>query len=249
MYVLARGLMGMSIASLNRTAKMRCSRPLASHGDMLGELFDPQAEFAVNERLRPHWSQAGAIVFITFRTIDSMPREVLERWEREKHAWLDQRGVRQGRHWKDVVPHLEPKLRAEFTRHFQRCREDFLDTCRGACVLRDPKCSRIVADSLLYFDADRYLMGDFVVMPNHVHLLVAFSTESMMQKQCESWLHFTAREINRRTNQSGHFWQQEPFDHLVRSVEQYEYLREYIAANPSKAGLTAGDFHYRRRPD
>src|SRR5436190_2789855 len=55
---------------------------------MLGESFDPKAELLIHEHCRPHWSQAGAIVFITFRTHDSAPREVLERWEREKQAWI-----------------------------------------------------------------------------------------------------------------------------------------------------------------
>jgi type I restriction enzyme R subunit len=42
---------------------------------MLGELFDPQGELLVHEHFRPHWSQAGAVVFITFRTHDSIPHK------------------------------------------------------------------------------------------------------------------------------------------------------------------------------
>ena len=90
-------------------------------------------------------------------------------------------------------------------------------------------------------------MGDFVVMPNHVHLLASFADPEVMQKQCTSWLHYTAFEINKRLGRSGKFWQQEPFDHLVRSIEQYEYLRRYIADNPKKANLKNGEFIYRRR--
>ena len=52
---------------------------------MIGELFDPKAELLIHDRLRPHWSQAGAIVFVTFRTIDSIPREVIQRWDRERN--------------------------------------------------------------------------------------------------------------------------------------------------------------------
>ena len=88
-------------------------------------------------------------------------------------------------------------------------------------------------------------MGDFVVMPNHVHLLCAFSSENALSKQCDSWLHFTARQINLKLGRKGKFWQQEPFDHLVRSPEQYEYLRKYIAENGAKAGLKENQFLYR----
>jgi type I restriction enzyme R subunit len=44
----------------------------------------------------------------------------------------------------------------------------------------------------------------------------------------------------------GKLWQQEPFDHLVRSIEQYEYLRDYIQKNPAKAKLKAGEYVYRQ---
>ncbi len=50
----------------------------------LGELFDPKADLSICEHFRPHWSQAGAIVFITFRTADSIPQEVLHRWNEKR---------------------------------------------------------------------------------------------------------------------------------------------------------------------
>ena len=103
-----------------------------------------------------------------------------------------------------------------------------------------------MADSLLHFDGERYRMGDFIVMPTHVHLLAAFATAEAMTAQCDSWLHYTAFQINRAIGEKGKFWQQEPFDHLVRSPEQYEYLRQYIADNPRKAGLKPGEYLYRR---
>lgn len=216
---------------------------------MLGEVFDPKSEFAVNERLRPHWSQAGAIVFITFRTRDSIPREVLSRWNQEKQDWLKQRGVPGDSFWKEAVGMLDPKTKLEFLRYFNRTREDFLDTCQGSCLLKNPSLAQVVFDSLLHFDGERYQMGDFVIMPNHVHLLAAFPTQASMEKQLSSWLSFSARVINHRTGGSGHFWQQEPFDHLVRSIEQYNYLREYIANIPIKARLPEGEFRYYRRGD
>jgi len=89
-------------------------------------------------------------------------------------------------------------------------------------------------------------MGDFVIMPTHVHLLAAFPTAEAMKAQCDSWLHYTANQINKAIGEKGKFWQQEPFDHLVRSLAQYEYLRHYIADNPRKANLKTGEYLYRR---
>jgi len=113
-------------------------------------------------------------------------------------------------------------------------------------VLRRPELAKIVADSLLHFDGDRYRMGDFVVMPNHVHLMAVFRSPELLKTQCDSWLHFTAVEINRVLKRKGKLWQQEPFDHLVRSAEQYAYVRDYIALNPEKAHLQPGEYYYRR---
>ncbi len=250
---------------------------------MLGELFDPKAELFIHDRLRPHWSQAGAIVFVTFRTFDSIPKEVIQGWEREKQNWVERvlhsrgslrdptpsqpeaadaaasrfsksspkhalvRGANHDyQHWSKLLPMLTDTQRHEFDFHFNRCRETKLDECLGACVLKRPELAMIVADSLLHFDGDRYRMGDLVVMPNHVHLLAAFATPEIMERQFDSWLHFTAFRINPLIGSKDHFWQQEPFDHLVRSVEQYDYLRNYIAQNPEKAGLKPGEFYYLR---
>ncbi len=79
-------------------------------------------------------------------------------------------------------------------------------------------------------------------MPNHVHLIAAFNDPQQLLKQCESWKHYTATQINRRLHRHGRFWQQDEFDHLIRTVEQFEYLRQYIAANPVKARLREGEF-------
>jgi type I restriction enzyme R subunit len=213
---------------------------------MLGDWFDPQSEFFTEEHCLPHWSQAGSVVFITFRTHDSIPREVIERWDREKQDWLSRRGIVTEEPWFTVVPSLSEQDRTDFQRTFHRAREAFLDTCHGRCLLKRPELARIVAESLLHFDGARYRMGDFVIMPNHVHMLAVFPTAEAMKVQCDSWLHYTAFRINQVIGEKGKLWQQEPFDHLVRSAQQYEYLRKYIAENPSKARLGPGEYVHRR---
>jgi len=212
----------------------------------LGQLFDREAEWLFEEHIRPHWSQDGAIVFVTIRTVDSIPKEVILRWEREKAEWLAARNFRG--HWKEILPTLPHEEQELFQKTFNRHREMYLDTCHGACVLKRPELSEIVGDALMHFDGQRYRMGDFIVMPNHIHLLAAFTSAEQMLAQFDSWTHFSAVKINRMIGTKGKFWQHEPFDHLVRSVEQYEYLRRYIAQNPEKAKLSEEEYLYRRYP-
>ncbi len=72
-------------------------------------------------------------------------------------------------------------------------------------------------------------------MPNHVHLLAAFVSEVGMLNQCEGWKHYQAVQVNRELKLSGRFWEQDGFDHLVRSVEQFEFLRRIHRSEPGKS--------------
>jgi putative transposase len=83
----------------------------------------------------------------------------------------------------------------------------------------------------------RYQLHAFVVMPNHVHILVTPSVKATQ------WLGplkgFTAHECNKLLGQSGHFWQDESYDHLVRNEKEFFRIQAYIEENPVKAGLVA----------
>ena len=212
------------------------------------QVFDPKQEFSVVERRLPHWSQAGTISYLTWRTWDSIPKTVLARWIAERNAWLMRHGIDpMADDWRKRLSTLGATLLREFQLQLSDRWNDHLDACHGACVLRHPDMSEIVADSLLHFLGERYELTDFIVMPNHVHLLAVFPDESSMLRQCDSWKHFTATKINRMLGRKGHFWQQDGFDHLVRSSEQFDYLRRYIAENPHRAELPPGQFlHWSR---
>ncbi len=207
------------------------------------QVFDPKQEYAVIERRLPHWSQAGTICFITWRTWDSIPESVLWAWLTQRDAWLAKHGIDPAApDWRRCLEALDWQQVLDYRQHIADRWNDHLDACHGACVLRRPELAEIVAGSLRHFDGDRYELTDFVVMPNHVHLLVAFPTEEAMLAQCESWKHYTAKRINRLLGRSGRFWQQDGFDHLVRSAEQFEALREYLASNPQRSRLQPREY-------
>lgn len=147
--------------------------------------------------------------------------------------------------WESSLSSLPASHQREYYDIFRAEWHEYLDRGHGECVLRRPELSMIVQQSLLKFDVDRYHLTDFIIMPNHVHLLAAFLDSESMLKQCENWKHFQAFQINRRLGRKGRFWQQDSFDHLVRSEAQFEYLRRYIADNPQKANLPPHEYlHY-----
>ena len=211
------------------------------------QFYDPEAEVDISYRCLPHWEQPGRTYFVTFRTADSIPAPVLKQWKYERNLWLRRHGINPlASKWEEQLRRLAKPQQREFQNAFTKKWHALLDDCRGACVLKRPELSAIVGASLRHFDGQRYTLGDFVVMPNHVHLLVMFADVKQLRLQCRSWLKYTAGKINRALDQSGAFWQSEPFDHIVRSQEQFDYFRWYIADNPVRARLRPGEFlHYR----
>ena len=218
----------------------------------LFRFFDPLADWDVVERALPHWMQDQTVTFITWRTWDSIPADAAERWRKERNQWLNQRNLelpasKRAAEFSSLLKTISPECRKQYYRLFSARWESWLDDCHGECQLRNPELSKIVADSLLFFDNARYLPTDFVVMPNHVHALVAFKNRQAILDQCKSWKHFTAKEINKRLLRKGHFWESDSFDHLVRSEEQWYWLRRYIRDNPIRAALKSGEYvHYSR---
>ncbi len=93
--------------------------------------------------------------------------------------------------------------------------------------------------------SERYELHAFVVMPNHVHILVTPSVTS------SQWLGpmkgFISHQANKLMGTHGKpFWQEESYDHLVRSNVEFERIRRYIEGNPVTAGFvsTAEEFRW-----
>jgi putative transposase len=218
---------------------------------MIFELFDPKAETVIREgSALPHWYQPGVTYFVTFRTEDSIPATVTRLWYQRRADWLRRNSINmRDPKWARLFAELPRELQCDFHETFSREYLESLDRGLGACLLRRGDLAQIVGDSLRHFDGQRYLLGDFVVMPNHAHVLVCLMGETEIEATCRSWKMFSATQINRNLERKGRFWQEESFDHLVRTPEQFEAIRRYIACNPRCAGLAAGEYLYYRRQE
>src|SRR3712207_6701584 len=113
----------------------------------------------------PHWTAEGATYFVTYRLADSLPKSVVMEMEHEyrKLVQVEEQAVLRKLN-ADEVRRAKTKLRNRL--------ETYLDAGHGACHLAKPTCAAIVRDSLLHFDGERYELGAWAVMPNHVHVLV-----------------------------------------------------------------------------
>lgn len=109
----------------------------------------------------PHVKREGASYFVTFRLTDSLPKEVLLRFERE-HAETIRR----------LKGSASAEALGEFHRELRRKIERHLDQGAGACHLRRPDIADMVAEGFRHFHGHHYLLDEWVVMPNHVHLVL-----------------------------------------------------------------------------
>jgi len=195
----------------------------------------------------PHWRQDGCTYFVTYRLADSLPQGVLRELKYERDVWLKQRGINL-----DLAGHREAFM--QLTKTDKRLYERFmgqrlnqyLDAGHGNCWLRKPQLGNVVANSLGFFHGNQVLTGDYVVMPNHVHVLMRPLPGYELEKILQSIKSYTATKINRILGLAGHLWMRESYDHIVRDFEQLEAFQRYIEANPIKAGLQPNEYVYRR---
>jgi len=158
-------------------------------------------------RYLPHFDVAGAVQMITYRLADALPRHVASELSHSDDA--------------------KNRKRAEA----------LLDVGYGSCILRRPQVARVVVENWHHFDAERYRLLSWVVMPNHVHVLIEVIAGFSLSRIVHGWKSFTAKEIARHIRAPGTVWQEDYWDRAIRSEEHLASAVAYIINNPVTAGL------------
>ena len=97
-----------------------------------------------------------------------------------------------------------------------------------------PEERTVVADVLRHFDGKRFHMLAWVVMNDHVHVLVQLFEGYDLEKVVHSWKSYAARQLQRQCGRRGGVWLREYFDRVVRDGEEFEKKLCYIMNNPLK---------------
>lgn len=189
--------------------------------------FDPAQPIGRLSGNLPHWRQSGVRYFVTFRLADSIPQVKLRQWQEEKEFWLK----------RNPEPHTPEQIR-EFWTLFPERFHRWLDAGYGACTLGRSYVAKLAEGVLRYYDGERYELGAYVVMPNHVHAVVAPLQGYALSSILHTWKSYSAQKINALVGRQGRLWQKETFDHIVRSPEQLERINAYIRDNPKMRKVT-----------
>jgi putative DNA methylase len=169
---------------------------------------------AFYRRHLPHIDDAGRSVFLTWRLHDSLP----------PNRAFPEKSVTSGRAFVAM--------------------DRLLETARtGPVSLAQPPIARMVVESI-YLSAEQlahYELHAFVVMPNHVHMLITPKVALAKLTRCLKGI--TARRANQVLGLTGKpFWREESYDRTVRNRAEFEQIRRYIENNPFRAGLV-GENH------
>jgi REP element-mobilizing transposase RayT len=124
--------------------------------------------------------------------------------------------------------------------------------------LRRPEAAAAVVRGWKRFGCERYDLIAWVVMPNHVHVLIRAYSGVPLAKIVQSWKSYSAREIqalagaplgapstssaNLPPPTPTSIWQRDYWDRYIRDEKHFAAVVEYIHQNPVKAGLV-------RRPE
>ena len=160
----------------------------------------------------PHFDAPYVTQFVTFMLHDAFP-------------------VTRRREWEGLLHEQEESQR-------RRKLEAWLDRGHGECWLRRADLATLVEEKLREGDGQTYQLQAWVVMPNHVHLVVDVWA-SPLSKLLRLWKGASARVANLALERSGRFWEREYFDTLIRDGEHLKQAVRYAENNPVKAGLVA----------
>jgi putative transposase len=170
-------------------------------------------DMAFYRRNLPHWHPEAASIFLTWRLYGSLPASV----RTAKNGCATKYSA--GKRFKLL--------------------DSALDKCTtGPLWLKDPRIAASIVETIRKGDSilDYFALHAFVVMPNHVHLLI--TPKISIPRITNGIKGSTSHQANSILSREGqHFWQDESFDHWVRSPKEFDKIRAYIENNPVSAGL------------
>ena len=219
-------------------------KPVAAVSNRQAQTFQPTygADESTIEKQKwgslTHWYRENATYAVTFRLEDSFPAKVLNSYRKEKEDL--QKRLAEAEKTSD--PKLVQDLQVALGKLHRERIEAALDEGMGESWMKNPKIAKIIANSLQHFAGERYDLGAWCVMPNHVHAIISPREGHSLPDILRSIKRHSALEANRQLGREGEFWQKESYDHMIRNEEDYQNQRDYILENPKSAGLEGWKF-------
>jgi REP element-mobilizing transposase RayT len=145
----------------------------------------------------------------------------------------------------DAIPvHAYERFKGTSEKNKREKFEEAMDAGFGNCWLKRPEVATLILENWRRFDAINYELVAFVIMPNHVHVLIRVFENARLSSIVHSWKSYTSKKIVALLTEAGEspclpFWQTEYWDRYIRNQSHFNAAVAYIENNPVKAGLVA----------
>jgi len=117
----------------------------------------------------------------------------------------------------------------------------------GRCVFQVHSLCELFVDTLFrYRGQGKFRLHEFVLMPNHVHLLISPSEGLTLERSVQFIKGGFSFRAAKEAGFRGEIWQRGYVDHRIRDSQDYAHHREYIHHNPVRArlALAPGDYQF-----
>jgi len=92
----------------------------------------------------------------------------------------------------------------------------------------------LIVDALKHFDGERYLLGAYVVMDDHVHLVVQPARDHQLSTILHTWKSFTAHALQVANLREGALWQHGSHGRIIRDEDALSATWAYVLGNPKR---------------
>ncbi|NCD34492.1 MAG: transposase [Spartobacteria bacterium] len=224
------------VGSSNSNAKKALGSSKNADQTVGAPINSPNPHLGWYKRNLPHCDYPGTLQMISYHLADSLPAQAIERMETELQS-------------------LPPEKRS--TQFRKKC-EAWLDAGHGSCVLRKPSIAKLIIENWKHYEGSRYRLIAYVVMPNHVHVLIHAHEGYALGKIVQAWKGYTGRMIAKQLSGSAdrlvgssnsnadqtvgapaQIWHREYWDRFIRNEQHYQSAIAYIRNNPVTAKLVA----------
>ncbi|MFI5089029.1 MAG: REP-associated tyrosine transposase [Terriglobales bacterium] len=117
----------------------------------------------------------------------------------------------------------------------------------GRSIFQSERSASLLIETLLdYRAAGKYELHEFVVMPDHTHLLLTPALDLTLERVMQFVKGGFSHRAGQRLGPSLGIWARGYVDHRIRDMQDYESHRDYIHQNPVRRGLATlpEDFPY-----
>lgn len=93
-------------------------------------------------------------------------------------------------------------------------------------------CSLILKDLKFYREKYQFLLHAYVIMPDHLHLLLSLKEKGNISMIMRDFKSHTAQAINKVLKRRGALWQEGFYEHVIRDEKDFKKRINYIHKNP-----------------